>query len=297
MTIVELLMVLTLSTMVLGATLSIFTQFERDNRTNQLQNEAQDQARRGVTTLARELRNLASPSTDVPRAVDQAQPYDLVFKTVESVKPAGTQNERNIKRVRYCLGASSGGKATLWTQAQTWTALTTPAAPSTAACPDGAWPNLPGQSVNSRAVAEDVVSRDKQAPIFFYNSAQVESITSIRNELLLDVNPGKAPLESKLASGVFLRNQNRAPSPSFTAQDTGTGHRVLLNGSASEDPEGNALTQYIWSAAGVGEIGRGVVLYWTAPGSTFPRTYDITLKVIDAGDRAAEATQAGVPVS
>jgi type II secretory pathway pseudopilin PulG len=296
MTIVELLLVLTLSTSVLGATLSIFTQFERDNRTNQLQNESQDQARRAQTTLARELRNLASPSTDVPRAVDVAQPYDLVFETVDPTKAAGSQNERNIKRVRYCLGDSSGDRATLWMQAQTWTAPSTPAVPSTTSCPSSAWPDLAGTSTNRRAMAEDVVSREKNVPIFTYNSPQTESISSVRSELFVDVNPGKQPLETRLASGVFLRNQNQAPTASFSATDTGTGHRVLLNGSASEDPEGNSLVQYIWSAAGVGEIGRGVVLYWTAPGSVFPRSWNVTLTVRDAGGRDSTYTQT-VPVS
>lgn len=295
-TLVELLLVLTVSTAVLGATLSVFTQFERSNRTNQLQNDAQDQARQAQTRLARELRNLASPSTDTPQAVDVAQPYDLVFQTVDSTQAAGSQNQRNIKRVRYCLGNSDGGKATVWMQAQTWTTSTAPAVPSTAACPSSAWPNLAGQTTNQRAMAEDVVSREKGVPIFTYNSADPQSINSIRSELFVDVNPGKEPLETRLASGVFLRNQNQAPSASFTATDTGTGHRVLLNGSASEDPEGSPLTRYIWTAAGVGEIGRGPVLYWTAPGSTFPKSWNVTLTVRDAGGRDATYTQA-VPVS
>jgi len=294
-TLVELLAVLMLSTIVLGATLSIFSQFERDERVNQLQNESQDRARRAVSTVSRELRNLASPSTDVPRAVDLAEPYDLVFETVDSDKPAGTQNERNIKRVRYCLGPSTGDKATLWMQSQTWTAPSTPTVPSTSTCPSDAWPSLAGQTTNKRAMAEDVVNREKEAGIFSYDSQQTESISSVRSELFVDANPGKAPLETKLASGVFLRNQNRAPVPSFSATDTGTGHRVLLNASASEDPEGNALSPYVWSVNGQ-EVGRGVVLYWTAPGPDFPATYSVTLKVRDSGGREGQVTQM-VPVS
>lgn len=286
-TLVELLAVLMLSTIVLGATLSIFTQFERDERVNQLQNESQDRARQAVGTVVRELRNLASPSTDVPRAVELAQPYDIVFETVDPNKPAGSENERNIKRVRYCLGASRGDKATLWMQAETWTAPSTPPLRSTESCPDGAWPNLAGQTTNSRAMAQDVVNREKGAGIFSYNSSQLESITSVQTELLVDANPGKAPLETRLASGVFLRNQNRAPLASFTAHDTGTGHRVLLNASASEDPEGNSLSPYVWSVNGQ-EVGRGVVFYWTAPTAG---SHSVTLMVRDAGGREAQLTQ------
>ena len=53
-----------------------------------------------------------------------------------------------------------------------------------------------------------------------------------------------------LGSGVFLRNQNRAPVASCTAQRAGTGKQIALNGSASEDPEGFNLKEYKWYANG-----------------------------------------------
>ena len=43
---------------------------------------------------------------------------------------------------------------------------------------------------------------------------------------------------------MFLRNQNLAPVAGFTA-DPQSNYRVILNGTASYDPEGQDLT-YVW---------------------------------------------------
>ena len=53
-------------------------------------------------------------------------------------------------------------------------------------------------------------------PVFTYNSATLVQINSIHVDLYTDINPTKAPLESHLTSGVFLRNQNQVPVASFT---------------------------------------------------------------------------------
>ena len=54
--------------------------------------------------MAKELRNLASPSTLNPQAVEKATDYDLVFETIQPTKPGASLNDRNLSRVRYCLG-------------------------------------------------------------------------------------------------------------------------------------------------------------------------------------------------
>lgn len=298
-TLVELLTVLALSLVIMGATLATFNGAEQTQRVNQDQNESQDTNRRALDAIARRLRNLASPSTAAPNAVEKNDQYDMIFQTVGATKPGTSLNDRNITRVRYCLGASSGGKATLWRQQQTWTSAAPPAVPSTASCPDAAWPVIAGTGDNKRALAGDIVNRELSQPTFSFNSSTLASINAVTIELLVDTNPGKAPAESRLASGVFLRNQNQAPVASATATDTGTGHRLLLNGSASEDPEGNGLTRYEWFADGDGTttIATGAVAYWTSPGPAFPRTHSITLRVTDAGGRTAEQTLTGVTVN
>jgi type II secretory pathway component PulJ len=100
----ELLLSMILMLIVLGATLTTFTNFESDSARAAARNESQDAVRRNVGQIARELRNLASPNATVPQAVERAQPADLVFQTVDPVWPGGaTQNAGNVRRMRYCL--------------------------------------------------------------------------------------------------------------------------------------------------------------------------------------------------
>ena len=62
-------------------------------------------------------------------------------------------------------------------------------------------------------------------------------------------------LVDDITSGVFLRNQNAAPVASFTYALNGSS-AIVLNGSQSYDPEGDAL-QYSWLDGGV-KKGTGV---------------------------------------
>jgi type II secretory pathway pseudopilin PulG len=287
-TLVEVLATTLLLIVVLGATLSAFESFGRVDRRTQAQNDANQETRRMVDLLTRELRNLASPSTINPQAVEKAEQYELIYETVHPV-PTGNATDRNLKRVRYCLAPSSGGSAAIWKQEQIWEdSAVPPATPTSTTCPSSTWPTQTN-------VTRDVVNREKGEPIFMYNDTVLDRITSVQVELFSDVDTNRRPEATRLASGVFLRNQNRAPVASFTATDTGTAHRLLLNGSASEDPEGNGLVSYKWYADGNldegDEIASGVVAYWTPPGSTFPQTHSITLRVEDSGAREDDATQ------
>lgn len=289
MTLVELLVTMTLLAFVLGATVTAFASFTRNEISNRELTEAQDQARQTMGTLARQLRNLASPTEYLPDAVEKAESTDLVFQTVDALKPNGSQNDRNIKRTRYCLGPTANGSATLWVQTQTWVAPTPPPTfPDSTSCPSPAWPS-------QRALVRDVTNGATNEPVFTYNATDLKAITTVHTDLVIDRNPGKAPDALKLSSGVFLRNQNRRPVAALTATYTGTGRRVLLNGSASEDPEGHTLESFEWylSSAPSTKIADGIVAYWTAAS---PGTYRFILKVKDHAGLEAKAESEGVVV-
>jgi type II secretory pathway component PulJ len=247
LTLVELLIGMIVSLIIFGATISVTLAMSTSAKRNTEHNDAQDIARTYMDRLARQLRNLASPSifTDdyqaQPYAVDSAGPYELVFRVVDEQRPGGSFNLANVKRVRYCLDASDPSRGKLYQQEQTWTDRASndpPALPSTAACPSPDWPT-------TTVVTEHVVNRvgGQNRPMFVYNAADVQRISQIHADLYIDPTPGRAPVETRLGSGVTLRNQNRVPVARLNI--TPAPGKLVLNGSASEDPEGMPLT-YQW---------------------------------------------------
>lgn len=268
----ELLVAMAIFIVVISATLLVFDQFQLTNVRNQQRNDAQQAARTSLDQVARDLRNLASPTAGQPQAIDRATAYDLVFQNVDASGPNTGANTANVRRVRYCLDTTNPSAETLWAQIQTWTTASVPALPSTSSCPDPA-AGWTGRQVMASKVVNEVGGQNR--PVFAYNASTATAITAIRGTLYVDVNPGHKPGETTLGTGVFLRNQNRAPTSAFTATATGNRH-VLLNGSLSSDPEGQPLT-YKWYD-GSTQVGAGITYDYQAP-ATGSRTF--TLKVFD----------------
>jgi prepilin-type N-terminal cleavage/methylation domain-containing protein len=283
LSLIELLVAMSLITVVVMATMTAFVSFNKNERINRLHNESTDEARLTIERLSSQLRNLASPKDSHPDAVEKAEPFDLVFLTVDAIKPTGSANARNIKRVRYCVGDLSSGKAPLIRQQQTWQDPNPPPSYSTSGCPNASWNN-------STVVASDVVNTAQATPpaVFTYTpvATPVSEISAIRAELMVDTNPGALPRAVSLGSGVFLRNQNRVPTSSCTAIAAGTGKNIALNGSASSDPEGFNLKEYHWIVNGT-EVKTGVVALWDAQTNG---TYSVQLTVKDQGDLTATAS-------
>jgi prepilin-type N-terminal cleavage/methylation domain-containing protein len=283
-TLIELLVSMSLVTIVVMATMVAFVSFNKNERITRIHNEATDEARLTVERLSSQLRNLASPTNNAPEAVEIAEPFDLVFLTVDAVKPPDSENARNVKRVRYCVGEVTDGKAPLIRQQQVWTNPLPPPSFSTSGCPNSSWGN-------STVVAWDVINTAEATPVpvFTYSptSTPTAQISAIRAELMVDTNPGVLPRAVSLGSGVFLRNQNRVPVASCTAAAAGTGTQIALNGSASSDPEGFNLREYQWIVNGAPIDKKGVVALWDAQVNG---TYNVQLKVTDQGDLDATAS-------
>jgi type II secretory pathway component PulJ len=259
-TLIEVLIASVLMIVVLGATLTALTSFQRNAATNQRQNDGQNEARRTLDLLARDLRNLASPVQERPEAVDRNLPLDLIFQSEGKTVVAGSLNGRNTERVRFCLDANRR----LWRNLQTWTTAAIPNAPAATACPGSGW-------TSTRVVAQNVVNGTR--PIFTYNATVLQDITEVTATLYVDVNPGKPPAEQTLNTSVYLRNQNRKPTALFSAQPVNGS--VLLNASESTDPEEKALI-YSWKIDNVA-VGSGILL--TKPVSAGNHT--VTLQVSD----------------
>jgi type II secretory pathway pseudopilin PulG len=236
-TLVEVLIVSVLMIVVLGATLTTLTAFQRNVSTTERQNDAQDQVRNAMDLLARDLRNLASPTTDAPLALDVMGTQQVVFQSEGMTLPAGSQNASNTTRVRYCLSPDGD----LFRQTQTWTTAGLPPIPDSTACPGaGAWPT-------TKLVSADVVNGAR--PIFSYNATLPAEVTEVTSSLFVDVNPGRSPSEQTLQSSVYLRNQNRRPTASFSLA-VANGTQIIMNASDSTDPEEKALF-FTWFLDGV----------------------------------------------
>jgi prepilin-type N-terminal cleavage/methylation domain-containing protein len=242
-TLVEVLIVCVLMLVVLGASLTTFESFQQNVSVNQKQNEAQDGARNAMDLMARDLRNLASPTTDEPLALDLKADQQIVFQSEGRDMPAASLNVVNTNRVRYCVSPTGD----LYRQLQTWTTATFPAMPATTACPGTGW-------TTTKLVAQNVVNSAR--PIFYYNASDVADVTEVSTTLYLDVNPGRPPTESTLQSSVYLRNQNRKPTAVFSLALANGGTALIMNASESTDPEEKPLT-FTWYVDGTAVVGEG----------------------------------------
>lgn len=260
----ELLAVTVILPIVIGGALTTFTTFNQSVERNQRLNESQSRTREALDQIARDLRNLASPTAEQPLAVDKAHKWDLVFQTVDPSGPGTGGNPANIMRVRYCLDKENQtAVASLWVQKQTWTTAVPPAMPTGGQCPDSSWPGTP------RQLATGVTNRlhSDNYPLFQYNApAETPSkITAVVAQLWVrapgsTVDPANAL--GLLRTQVDLRNQNDPPvcAPQVTADGT---LRVLMNGAASYDPEGQDLTYEWFDTTENRSLGTGAVVQAT----------------------------------
>jgi type II secretory pathway component PulJ len=245
-TLVEVLITCVLMLVVLGATLGTFESFQRNVSVNEKQNQAQDTTRNAMDLMSRDLRNLASPTDEEPLALDLSEAQQIIFQSEGRVMPAGSLNEANTTRVRYCYNVAT---EKLYRQVQTWTTAAFPAIPDSTTCPGTAWP-----ADTTKLVAENVVNDTR--PIFGYNAVDPRDVTEVNASLYVDVNPGTPPLESTLQTAVYLRNQNRKPSAVFSVALANAGTTIIMNASGSTDPEEKPLS-FRWFVDGVEETGDG----------------------------------------
>ncbi len=318
-TLVELLIGMTLSLIVLCATLTTFANFEHGvNGVNAL-NDSAELARNALDTQARQLRNVAKRVTSP--VIDTLQPDNLIFQTAD---PARTW-------VRYCLDTTvapaSPDRGRLWTAELAVANAATPA-PVTAAMRGG----CPGTGWTKTGVVADYVTNRRAGlvrPLFTYTcrtatactsaTATYDEVVFVAVQTFIDTTPNRGPAELLVSSGVHLRNQNQAPLANLVATPSSASRTVVLNASGSGDYEGRTLDYYwfdqimpavasidcarptvsgagspqtLWGAAGyIGDAVTLTHLFALADGLA-GTTRNIGLVVCDPGDRYGTA---GVP--
>ncbi len=302
-TLVELVLAMTLALVVFGAALAAIDNFTSlwTGATERL--DAQDKARLGIDRIATQLRNIASPLTS-PKLLERATSYDLVFQTVGT--PSGS-NTTGTERVRYCIpqdtSTGSASDEVLVSETETWTTSTPPTSPwssssgVTIPCPDTTLPSGVSKSV---IVAPYITNRYKtrtDRPAFTFNGGNtnpstLSSVYTVQIDLFVNPTPTVSAAETELRSGVFLRNQPRAPVAAFTDTPTQDGG-VVLNGSTSYSLDGEDLT-YTWSctssscpdSTALTDTSSGLVDWEPGAG-----TYTVALTVTDQSGLTASTSQ------
>lgn len=294
---IELLVAASLLIVVISVALLALERFNITSQRAGDQNDAQAAARNALDLMVRQMRNHAAPAPDQQVGIDKAGAYDVVFQTVDTAKPAGSANVKNVRRVRYCLDAGTPANERIWFQSQTWTTATTPPVPSTASCPD---PD-PAWNGGAAQVIVDHLTNQLPAtprPLFIPDACpgaaactaqQIKHISQLVTQLFVDRDPTRSPPEQELDSTVAFRNENQAPNATFTYLVNANGS-VVLNATGSADPEGDPLT-YTWADSGT-PIGQGLAFTWENPGSG---NHTVTLTVTD-GSGLSDSSTATVTV-
>ena len=239
----ELMLVMVIGTLLLGATLFTFQRFVTNSNQNDVRNDTIEQARSALDLQAKQLRNLAQRTSD-PVIVTPVGADELIFQTSD---PTRTW-------VRYCMDSSNPSNGRIFQQNKA-VALGSTAAPVTAgmraSCPGTGW-------TSTRLVASHVVNRISglNRPMFSYQCAgggsacllpaNSDQIIGVNATLYVDTKPANGPGAERVTSGVYLRNQNQQPVARFTATPVaGASRTVLLNASGSSDYEQRTLS-YFW---------------------------------------------------
>lgn len=272
LTVVELLVAMTMSTIVFAMTLQVYEASTRQIARNERTTDAASRARAGMDRVARTLRDAsgwsAASASSTPVLV-RAQPLDVVFRRVRPGTAGTTANPRSMETLRFCV---EGG--VLYEQRGSVDAV-----PGTA-CPDPAW---------TQSAVVTGVRNGSGTPLFAFDTASTGT-TTVGIELSVDADPEAPPGPQSLRGGVQLRNQNQAPTATFTVVPA-AGRHLQLNASASVDPEAQLL-DFTWTDEGTPATtrqpdARPVVDYIApAPG---PRT--ITLTVTDPGKLSRTVSQ------
>lgn len=253
---IELLVGMTMMLIVFGAVLLVLQVFQKDAASDQSRNEAQASARTTIDRLSRDLRNVASPVGGVTNSLQRATPYDLIFQTVSAGPVISSGDPTNQVWVRYCVPTGVSAAANLYRELDPPPSSTAalPAMPTTTACPGTttSWP--------TQRVVVPYVSNTSDSPnhaLFICGSPTLtgnlcptgntatSNIKTVEADIF--VAPPSAPKEVEITGGVDLRNSLLAPVGGFNVTEVG-GH-VWLDGSASYDPNGQALS-YQWYADG-----------------------------------------------
>jgi prepilin-type N-terminal cleavage/methylation domain-containing protein len=215
-TLVETLVAMVMAGVVLGATLTALEVFQRTNAADIKRNEQQDNVRNAIDSMTRQLLNVVAPNPESAATLEEAEPYSITFRTVNSAE------DKKMLRVRYCLNTAT---RVLWYQSKTWVSTENPnpvSAPSGTTCPDVSKSDWE----QTRQLATNVTDFAIGKKLFEYGppGASVSSkITSVVPRIFQEINPGKEPAKRSSSRQSRCETQTAARSPpAAPKKSTGT---------------------------------------------------------------------------
>jgi hypothetical protein len=119
----------------------------------------------------------------------------------------------------------------------------------TASCPGSGWT---AKTIAAENVVNTIGGYDR--PVFSFScttggtacvgdATKYDQIIGVGSQLFVDTTPTIEPGELRVATAVYLRNQNQAPVAKFDVTSAGS-RSVILNASGSSDYEGRTLAYY-----------------------------------------------------
>ncbi len=230
---------------VAGATLAVFAAMERGTRDNQRYNDSQLQVRVATDTLAKRLRNLASPATRLGlsrRAADRARERAGLRLPRGELGWRGHGRQPPEPAALPLLPRNDDKR--LYVQRQTWTGAT-PAVPAD--------DRLPGQRLDRDARRRRERGQRHPRRCSTTSSARPPAPTPSRPPSRRRTTRSRSPSARRCGSTRIRRAsrpRRRCPRACSCATRTARrsrarraalGNKVTLNASASDDPEGNSL--------------------------------------------------------
>lgn len=277
-TLTELLVAITIATVILGAAVAGFINYLNVSATSENATDAQDTARNALDQMAIQLRSATSNAATGNQPIEAASDFNLVW-LAPFPNTSTTNNPYGLRHVRYCLD-SSGSNEKLWVQTAPFSTTSNRNWPSTTACPSNAWPT-------QLEVASNFVNAAQGTPLFATPTDSQGNVTDVRVNALVDTDPFNPPAATSIRSSVTLRNLNHAPIASLSCAAGLTGH-ALCDASSSNDPDNQTL-QFAWKVDGsnVGETSYRLDQSGLASGSS----HTFTVTVTDSGGLSSSASQ------
>jgi prepilin-type N-terminal cleavage/methylation domain-containing protein len=278
-TLTEVLVALTISSLILGAAVTAFTSYLTQSATAEKASNSQDAARLALDQMATQLRSATSNATTGNQPIEAFSAYNLVW-LAPFPNASTTNNPLGLRHVRYCIDASNANNEKLWVQTAPFTTTSNRNWPATNSCPGNSWPT-------ASLVGENLVNVVQNTPLFVTPTDSQGNVTDVNVNALVDVDVNNSPPATSVRTSVTLRNLNHAPAAVVSCAAGLTGH-ALCDASGSTDSDNQTL-KFAWKVDGttVGETSYRLDQASLASGST--HTFAVT--VTDSGGLSSSASQ------